>query len=80
MQMDLGREPLPLSDPPVVESLLHSDPLLGAEGQHLPDEVLGVVADVLPAGGVQVQLALADGLVESLLGAEEGESAGEEDM
>ena len=80
MQVDLGSEPLPLPHPPVVESLLHGDPVLGAEGEHLPDEVLGVVADVLPSGGVEVQLALAYCLVESLLGPQEGESAGEEDV
>lgn len=77
MEMDLGSEPLPLSHPSVVQSLLHRDPLLRAEGQHLPDQVLGVVTDVLPARGVQVQLALTDGLVETVLGSQEGESAGE---
>ena len=49
---------------PVVEGLLDGESLLRAGGEHLPDEVLGVVADVLPAGAVQVQLPLAHSLVQ----------------
>ena len=69
-----------LGSSPVIERLLHSEPLLRVDGEHLSDEVLGVVADVLPPAGAQVQPALADGVVQPVLGAEEGHRAREEDV
>ncbi len=41
---------------------------------------LGMIADVLPSGGGEVQLALADALVQPVLCAQERQRARQEDM
>ena len=65
---------------PVVKRLLHREPLLRVDSEHLPDQVLSVVTDVLPPATVQEQPALADRVVQPVLGAEEGEGPRQQDV
>ena len=66
--------------PGVRQRLVYSDPFLRVDPQHLPEQVFGVVADVLPPGGVQAELAGTDTLVQPVLGAQEGQGAGKKDV
>ena len=43
VEVRLGRAPLPLRDPGVRDGLVHAQPLLGVDGEHLADQVLGLV-------------------------------------
>ena len=54
-------------DPLVVECLFSSDPGLGVVVEHSFYEVFGVVADLVPVFGVEVDLALFDPLEDFLL-------------
>ena len=65
---------------PVVERLLHREPLLRVDGEHLPDQVLGVVTDVLPPTAAQEPSTLANCVVQPVLGAEEGQGPRQQDV
>lgn len=47
-------------DPSVVQGILHGDAVVGVFDQELADEILGVVADLLPEVVFDVVLAIED--------------------
>ena len=57
--------------PGVRDGLVDGEPVLGVDGEHLADEVLGLLADRPPPRAAQVKPAGAHGLVEAVLGAQD---------